>query len=99
MYSQHDGIAIGSPLEPTLSNTFKRFIKGKVILKYKLTYFRYVGEQHKNNFWHLCIENKTFTENYLKFHAFGSMKMRTNLIKSSAIAHIKFVQKNCLLMK
>ena len=44
MYSQHDGIAMGSPLGPTLSNIFMGFIESKVISKFQLTYFRYVDD-------------------------------------------------------
>ena len=44
MYSQHDGIAMGSPLGPTLSNIFMGFIERKVISKYKVTYYRYVDD-------------------------------------------------------
>ena len=44
MYSQHDGIAMGSPLGPTLANIFMGFIERKVISKYKVTYFRYVDD-------------------------------------------------------
>ena len=42
MYSQHDGIAIGSPLGPTLDNIFQDFIERKVISNYKVSYFKYV---------------------------------------------------------
>ena len=43
-YSQHDGIAIGSLLGPTLANMFIGFIETMVIpsFKYKLHYSRYV---------------------------------------------------------
>ena len=44
MYSQHDGIAMGSQLGPTLANIFMGFIKRKVISNYKVTYFRYVDD-------------------------------------------------------
>ena len=46
IYSQHDGIAMGSPLGPTLANIFMGFIEAKIIpsFKYKLRYFRYVDD-------------------------------------------------------
>ena len=42
MYSQHDGIAIGSPLGPTLANILMGLIERKVMSNYNVTYFRYV---------------------------------------------------------
>ena len=44
MYSQRDGIAMGSSLGPTLSNIFMGFIEKQVISKYKVTYYRYVDD-------------------------------------------------------
>ena len=46
IYSQSDGIAMGSPLGPTLTNIFMDFIEAKVVysFKYRLRYFRYVDE-------------------------------------------------------
>ena len=64
VYSQHNGIAMGSPLGPTLSNIFMGFIEKKVISKYKVTYFRYVddcfvlGEDEKDIDELFCVLNK-----------------------------------------
>ena len=46
IYSQHDGIAMGSPLGPTLANIFMGYIEKKIIpsFKSKLRYFRYVDD-------------------------------------------------------
>ena len=65
MYSQHDGIAMGSPLEPTLSNIFMGFVERKVISNYKVTYCRYVddcfvlGESEKDIDDLFSVFNKT----------------------------------------
>ena len=46
IYSQKDGIAMGSPLGPTLANIFMGYIELKVIptFKNKLVYLRYVDD-------------------------------------------------------
>ena len=44
MYSKHDGIAMGSPLGPTLANIYISFLDKKVISDYMVTYFRYVDD-------------------------------------------------------
>ena len=46
IYSQHDGIAMGLPLGPTLANIFMGFIEAKIFpnFKHKLQYFRYVDD-------------------------------------------------------
>ena len=65
MYSKHDGIAMGSPLGPTLANIFMGFIERKVISNYKMTYFRYfddcfvLGENEENIDEIFSVFNKT----------------------------------------
>ena len=46
IYSQQDGIAMGSPLGPTLANIFMGYIELKVVPAFKnnLLYLRYVDD-------------------------------------------------------
>ena len=66
MYTQHDGVAMGSPLGPTLANIFMGFLESKVMSKTrnKIHYFRYVddcfvvteNERELDNFYKLLNE-------------------------------------------
>ena len=66
MYLQHDGVAMGSPLGPTLANIYMGFLESKIIPSFQdnIQYHRYVddcfviaeNEQKLDNFYKLLNE-------------------------------------------
>ena len=44
LYRQIDGIAMGSPLGPTLSNIYVGYLEYKIILEVQCKYYRYVDD-------------------------------------------------------
>ena len=67
MFTKHDGIAMGSPLCPTLTSIFMGFLESKTTSKVqdRINYFRYVDDciviaknkQELNNFYKLINEH------------------------------------------
>ena len=68
IYSQIDGVAMGSPLGPTLANIFVGYLESKIAedLSSQVTYIRYVDD--------CLVKSKTLNDNEAIFESSSSLE-------------------------
>ena len=86
IYSQKDGIAMGSPLGPTLANIFMGYVESKIIptFKHKLVYFRYVDDCF------VLVENEMLIEEFFDIlnNAHSSIKFTMEKENNNELAYL-----------
>ena len=91
IYSQKDGIAMGSPLGPTLANIFMGYVESKIIrkFKHKLVYFRYVDDCF------VLVKNEMLMEKFFDIlnNAHSSIKFTMEKENNNELAYLDVIIK------